>query len=345
MPSKLPKNDKNRKLNKKHLKNSNKVVQMINESIEEMLTKVLEYKSNDNFNEAIKLARVIYTKYPENEDAADMLSELLYESGEFDKCKTILQKAVQNFPNSGAQKYLMLGELESGLQSLEYYKRALSIMEKDYQYMKSKLNINDPEEVASMEVLQSAIAEAYCSVADLIMSDLPEMENAEQQCVAALESARSYEPNSAHVLQTFASCRISQSMFDEARNLMSFMLNSSTDFIDTPDQFKINTGRILIELDMLDEARKVFEDLRHDATITPEIAYYSGISEKLSKNYLKALILFNKFLPDLHGKVRQTIKSEMADCKAQGGQEVIKAFEEYLKKKEEEDTMDTEMQD
>lgn len=90
-----------------------------------------------------------------------------------------------------------------------------------------------------MQALKKAIAEGYCSIAELYMTDLwlvtgywnetkfmwSDEDDAEQNCEQALQCAIKEDGENIQVFQTLASLRLSQNRPDDAKKAMEKVMN------------------------------------------------------------------------------------------------------------------------
>jgi hypothetical protein len=104
-------------------------------------------------------------------------------------------------PNEGASKYMMMGQMLSGPESLLAFNKGCDILRKD---LKAKANRGAAK---LMGVKQKLIA-GLCSIAELYMTDLCELEDAEQQCDRVLSEALKHDKNNYEALQLLASFRV-----------------------------------------------------------------------------------------------------------------------------------------
>lgn len=103
-------------------------------------------------------------------------------------------------PDTGAEKYMALGQLCEGRQALDLFQKAMGIL---------------TAEGPSGETART-LSSLYCSAAELYMTDLCMEVNAEEHCEEFLKRAQAVCPENYEVLQTRANMKMSQSKCEEA---------------------------------------------------------------------------------------------------------------------------------
>ena len=121
------------------------------------------------------------------------------QAGDVENAKHCLGRAVTVQPDDGHTKFMSLGQLFEGQQSLQLYQQGIAILAK---------------KVAENSELKHDLSSALCSVADLYMTDLCDEPDAEAECTKAIECAIEAEETNPEAWQTKARLQIIKSQFE-----------------------------------------------------------------------------------------------------------------------------------
>jgi tetratricopeptide (TPR) repeat protein len=184
---------------------------------------------------------------------------------------------------------MQLGQLVGGKESLTYFNKGLEIL----QSLKQKHGNTDE--------IKKHIANGCCAIAELFMTDLCFEPDAEQECERALMIGLKEDGNNnVQLLQTMANLRLCQKKDQEARTLMSKVVEQLLD--NAPDNynkplydFRMSTAKICIELGQIEHAEKLVEQL---------LAEYDQVTDAW---YLYGVVLREK--GDLNGAIKQMNKA------------------------------------
>ena len=190
------------------------------------------------------------------------------------KAKEYFMKAIEYCPESSHGKYLHMGQLCSGKEAIAYYERALKII--------SSIVPNQPPE--QLKMLQQQYSGALCSMTEIYMTDCCDEPDAEEKCVEYMKEAIQQDSTNPEVYQTFASVRLSQSLVEEAKNLLLTGMNLW--FKDSPDltvdpnwppyPSRMALVRLLIEVGLHDEALAVLQTCQMENDEDAEVWYLFG---------------------------------------------------------------------
>jgi len=119
-----------------------------------------------------------------------------------------------------------------------------------------------------------AIASVLVAMAEIFMTDCCFEDHAEETCGRLLEEALAYDKNSAEVFQALASYKISQSDKDQALNYLEKAISVSalSDTVLTYEH-RIQTCKLLIELQQMKKAADHLEALKEELDTDPELWY------------------------------------------------------------------------
>ncbi|CAM9782080.1 unnamed protein product, partial [Choristocarpus tenellus] len=136
------------------------------------------------------------------------VAEVMLQVGNTEVASQVLNRSISLSPDQGAEKYLYMGQLHEGLDSLTFYEKGLQILHRD-------LLVGDQQE-ATVAVLKQKLCSAYCSVAELFLTDLCFESDAEGRCQAALNRSMEYDCGGPEPLHAMANLRLSQCNMQEA---------------------------------------------------------------------------------------------------------------------------------
>eukprot|EP01088_Endostelium_zonatum_P016828 TRINITY_DN4705_c0_g1_i1.p1 TRINITY_DN4705_c0_g1~~TRINITY_DN4705_c0_g1_i1.p1 ORF type:complete len:351 (+),score=128.40 TRINITY_DN4705_c0_g1_i1:60-1055(+) len=238
----------------------------------------------------------ILKRDPTNVAALDGIGLLYMELEDMDKAKQAFLESVRVAPMIGHEKYLNLGQLTIGKESVEYYKKGIEVMKGELDKKMRVKGAKTEEEEEDIEELKSSVASAYCAIVEVYMTDEAEEDEAEKICQQALEEAMKYDDQSAEVYQSLASFKISQSRNDEAlkhlehsyslwsKNAQLLDEDAEPDYDFEQDlalpsyQFRTNTAKYFLELGKPEPASEVLERLVAEDDQCPEVLYLLSVS-------------------------------------------------------------------
>ena len=201
------------------------------------------------------------------------------ESAEIDKDGEIPEER-----GGGPEKFFWLAQLseEGGLDSVRWYGKGTDVLRRHIALAVAQAGDDDVVEDPLLHENRIKLANALCGIAEVYMTDLSfDDAEAEQQCNKAVEEALSVAPDEPTTLQTAASVRISQLRKDDARELLRSSLELWKELdIEDPDvpdfATRISLSRLLMEVEMLDEAIEVLERLIREDDQSVEAWYLGG---------------------------------------------------------------------
>lgn len=146
---------------------------------------------------------------PENTNIMDGLADVYLQIGKNSEAYQLLLNSTDHAPDTNPDKWFYLAQLQNGEQAVCSYQKGIQLMK----------NQSSIEESANLTI-QKHIAKAYCSIAEIYMSDLCYEEGAEFYCEENIKKAMEIDSNSLDAFQALASLKLSQSKFEEASNIM-----------------------------------------------------------------------------------------------------------------------------
>uniref|UniRef100_A0A8C5QVD5 Uncharacterized protein n=1 Tax=Leptobrachium leishanense TaxID=445787 RepID=A0A8C5QVD5_9ANUR len=187
-------------------------------SIAQLLEKVEEYVDNFNYEMAQLFCQRALDIDPTNLEILDMMGNICMELGDADKTKQVFLKSVELSPDKGHAKYMYLGQIHGKEEALQYFSKGLDVMISAYQSQPHALGAAScPDE---MEVTTKDISTAFCSVAEIYLTDLCMEEGAGDKCKEAIQKALEYDPNSAEALQLMANYLFSMEQIQDGKEYL-----------------------------------------------------------------------------------------------------------------------------
>ncbi|KAI9172139.1 putative assembly chaperone of rpl4 [Paramyrothecium foliicola] len=246
------------------------------------------------FEDAISLAQQALDATGSGGDfelrALNLLGMLHVETGDVEDARGFFERAVKldeegtvnENVGGGPEKFLFLAQLseEGGRDSVQWFERGASSLRKQIQAL-SEIATKTPEQQSGLEEKQHKLGGVLCAVAEVYMTDLSWEEDAEQRCEALITEAMLIAPNAAETWQTVANVRISQEKVDEAKGALKRSLEL---WQDLPPEHpavpefptRIGLARLLLEVELEEEALKVLQRLVTDDDQSVEAWYLGG---------------------------------------------------------------------
>lgn len=177
-------------------------------SVQQLLEKTEEYMDSFDFEMAAMFCQRALDLEADNLQALDMLGHIYSELGNTQKAKEIFQRAVELSPDVGHRKYMSLGQIHTGHEAVDFYMKGiqvlLSALEKQAPTRgpigASAFPGEDPDLPSEKDV-----SVAYCSMAEIYLTDLCMEEGAADKCKQFVEQALQYHHDNPEALQLMAS--------------------------------------------------------------------------------------------------------------------------------------------
>ncbi|KAI1373639.1 TPR domain-containing protein [Hypoxylon crocopeplum] len=261
----------------------------------QVLVKAAEYQLQEgNVQDAATLAQKALDQSTAGSDdelsALNLLGQINLELGEFDAARSYFLRAVavdedgskDEAVGGGPEKFLCLAQLseEGGKDSVKWFEKGAASLKKQIQTLEETRRKSD-EQVILIGELKKKLAMTLCSVAEVFMTDLSWEEDAEQRCETLVTEATMVAPDFAETWQTLANVRISQSRVDDAKAALTRSLELWKDLPPedpaVPDfPSRVGLARLLMEVDMEQEAIEVLERLVGEDDQSVEVWYLGG---------------------------------------------------------------------
>jgi len=342
-----------KKLKQKKGKNGTTSQSSINNQVDlnTLLSKALDCLETFEFEEAIRYINSAL-KIKETAELYELLSQGYISLEKPELARQALLKSISLSPELGHAKYLTLGQLLDGKDALKYFHKGIELLSKQMVAVLDSENNNNNgydntlsssqkkiittgNSQFTKDELTGLLAEAYCSVCELYMTDLCFENDAESSCENALKNAQSLDPNgnNIHVVQTAVNFHLVKQDTDQARKFLKRVLelyrsnnnnNNRDNNGNVVDQlsydFKIATCKLLLELGEYKEAEEMLEKLLEEWDDVTDVWYLMGVALRFQDDFVNALEYFEKAIE--LGKIQDEdegflgeIMKEIEDCK------------------------------
>ncbi len=205
---------------------------------------------------ALQSLMQILEPHPDCVPALDAIGELLANLGDTPRAIEAFARSVMLQPEQGAAKYFYLGELLTGTESLNSYRKCLHVM--------------GMEGVGLSDAADRVVA-VYCAIGELFMTDLAFEDCAETECEKAFSSALQIDPKSVEALNgmgTFHRMRLeieegkrySLGAFAEIDAVLENDPSAELDEI-APFPLRMRLAENLVELGLIEESLAVLATL------------------------------------------------------------------------------------
>ena len=175
---------------------------------------------------------------PSNTNLMDALADVQLQLGQTYEALDLLTKSTTIAPNENPYKWMFLAQLQNGINALESYNKGITLLNLS---MTNDLDvINDVEKV---RFYKKQISKAFCSIAELYLTDLCYEDEAETKCEEAIIKAMTIDTTSLDAQQAMANLRFSQNRSLEACNIMEIVYGKVKESID-----KVNARTIIDEI-------------------------------------------------------------------------------------------------
>lgn len=146
--------------------------------------------------------------------------------------------------------------------------------------------------------MKKQLCDAFCGLGELYMTDLCDEENAEERCEGYFTEAMKFDVGLPEPTQAFANLRLTQQRKDEAVALLEETyrrLNTNCDENSLPPlEFRVFTGKLLIEVDKYEEACDVLEGVMQEDDENAELWFLVGTCYRAMDDLANALEFFER---------------------------------------------------
>ena len=254
-------------------------------TVDDLLKKVEEYMERFNFELAERFCTRAVELSPDNLHALNMAASVYLETGKVDEAVGCLRHAIDIEPNDGFSKYMTLGELLEGEQAVECLKKGIEIMiNKKQTHEKENVCGSGAKRIETVEITNRDISNAFCSLAEIFLTDCCFEENAENSCKLYCEKAVEQDPDNPDAYQVLANFLLSEQKNEEAKEMLLKGLNLWHG-CDDPHikntrlpsyESRISLSKMLIEVEEFNNACSVLEELLSEDDEVVQVWYLLG---------------------------------------------------------------------
>ncbi|XP_054712436.1 uncharacterized protein LOC129222042 isoform X2 [Uloborus diversus] len=241
-----------------------------------------------NYDEADSKLTEVLKINPDDTKALEMLASVYIEQCKWFEVENLLKHCIEIAPSVGYSKFFSMAQLCNGKEALENYLKGVEIIEKELENVENIL----PSEEKNKPSLQRNLSDAYCSIAEIYMTDCCDEENAEENCANAINYAMKVDPSNPDAYQCFAGFHLIRERLEEAKEAIQKSLSlwlpqheamrdgeSNEMEIVLPGQdSRTKTSKILIEVEMFEEATTILEGLLAENDENVEFWYLLGLA-------------------------------------------------------------------
>ncbi|XP_037532907.1 probable assembly chaperone of rpl4 isoform X2 [Nematolebias whitei] len=261
-------------------------------SVQQLLEKTQECTDSFDFDMASLFCQRALDIDANNLQALDMLGHISSELGNTQKAKEVFLRAVELSPDVGHSKYMYLGQIHTGQEAVDYYTRGiqvlLSALEKQEAMAGAAAKKDEDHELPTAK----DVSVAYCSIAEIYLTDLCMEEGAADKCREFIERALHYHHDNPEALQLMASYLFSTEKIQEGKEYLlksvgtwlpaqkQSAASSSTEEDAQnevpPYESRITAAKLLIESEEYETAVDVLEGLLEEDDEVVQVWYLSG---------------------------------------------------------------------
>ncbi|CAI5662489.1 unnamed protein product [Oreochromis niloticus] len=232
---------------------------------------------------------------PTNLQVLDMLGHISSELGDTQKAKEVFLRAVELSPDIGHSKYMYLGQIHTGREAVDYYTKGIQVLLNTLEKQGTTTALAGaaapPDEDPELPT-EKDVSVAYCSIAEIYLTDLCMEEGASDKCREFIEKALQYHHDNPEALQLMASYLFSTERNQEGKDYLLKSVgmwlpalkqraasSSAGEDIQNeipPYESRITTAKLLIESEEYEMAVDVLESLLEEDDEVVQVWYLSG---------------------------------------------------------------------
>ncbi|ETV83023.1 hypothetical protein H257_04764 [Aphanomyces astaci] len=233
---------------------------------------------------AIKFFQKAAALEPNNSEIYDAIGELATEIGDPHTALQAFLKSIDVAPKHNPGKYLYAAQLVQGEESEKFALQGIEHMSASLAHV--------PDHLDESKLLKKQICDAYCSLGELYMSDLCDAHDAEAKCEHYLQEALKFDLGLPDATQAMANFRLVQQRTDEAIAFLDETLkrlNACDEHTMPSLEFRIVTGKLLVEVEKFEQAAYVLEGVMQEDDENAEVWFLVGSCYNALEDYDTAL--------------------------------------------------------
>uniref|UniRef100_A0A1A7Y3S6 Uncharacterized protein n=1 Tax=Iconisemion striatum TaxID=60296 RepID=A0A1A7Y3S6_9TELE len=266
-------------------------------SVQQLLEKTQESMDSFDFEMAGLFCQRALDVDSNNLQALDMLGHISSELGNTQKATEVFLRAVELSPDVGHSKYMYLGQIHTGQEAVGFYSRGIQVILSALEKQETMAQAGAEASAATTDENHELptgkdVSVAYCSIAEIYLTDLCMEEGAAEKCREFIERALQYHHDNPEALQLMASYLFSTEKIQEGKEYLLKSVGlwlpaqkesvaSSTTEEDVqneipPYESRITTAKLLIESEEYEMAVDVLEGLLEEDDEVVQVWYLSG---------------------------------------------------------------------
>jgi len=249
----------------------------------DLVKKAEEFVARFDVKTACKFYERALEMDSKNDSIMDALASACLEIGDVDRAEKLFRTSISIAPNNGYEKYLYMAQIVGGHEAVQFTLKGISLT----------------NETGERKMVS---ASAYCSLAELYMTDLIGEKDSEQKCEFYVQKSIEMDGKfGIEPIQALASLRVLQSRKEEATDAMKKVLErlqtamekNNSDLI--PEfGVRVRMVQLLVETNMAKEALSHIHILLHENDEVPNVWYLGGLAAKAAGEQKHAIELFTR---------------------------------------------------
>lgn len=186
-------------------------------------------------------------------------------------------------PGSSHERYLALGQLHSGMESLHYYQQGIAKVKHELGELPPALPGEDPDVTDERNSLNEVLSNAYCAIADLYVTDLCDEDNAQNECEKNLHDSVRACPSNPEPYRAMGNLKMILGEHEEARKIVKhafkLVMTQREEGKEMPEFVaRCELAKMLLELQEWTNAAELFVTLIEEDRNIAEIWYLAGVA-------------------------------------------------------------------
>jgi tetratricopeptide (TPR) repeat protein len=274
-------------------------------SVAELVTKAEALVDQCQPDLAVQFYERALKQEPNNSALLDAVGELSTELDNPERALQVFQQSAALAPAQNPSKWFYLSQLVAGEEAEKYATQGVTFLKQELERVADQAS----DEAA---VIKKQICDAYCALGELYMTDLCDHDQAEARCEAYFTEAMKFDVGLPEPTQALANLRLTQQRKDEALALLEETYRRLNDNCDEhslpPLEFRIFTGKLLIEVEQYEAASDVLEGVMQEDDENAEIWFLVGTCYRAMDDLANALEFFEKC-----GQMLTKLKRDLRD--------------------------------
>jgi tetratricopeptide (TPR) repeat protein len=180
-----------------------------------LLSEAQELADEMNIDGAVLLYEEALLQRPHDVTVMDALGESLFYLGQMERAEAVLRQSAEAAPSAGYSKWMYLGQILEGSESMDAFSRGSVVLETQLQQAQERL-ADGTAHLSLVKHLQRELSDAYCSIAELHITDLCDEASAEANSCRFAELAVSTDDTNPEAHRVLGNVRLCQSKKTDA---------------------------------------------------------------------------------------------------------------------------------